>query len=473
MRIPGADEALEHLARWAGRGRWKEECMRAINTHFEPVCAKAGITEDELADALGEFHYEMVEACAFEDFCSCRPASRRRNVIDDYLDQRGWRESIQARDYLRALRGSVMSLYEVAEVKPDRGLVLRDLVRGGDQVEVDEQLGSQSAAIWDRIAARVLTIGGRHYLSGAVLHFEPEPADTLLRVFRISPKQAKRSIAEHLPALSEEQLRELDELLADRALALEGGARVFTWIWLAHTLRQLREPRPTLTNFDGEEVVFTKVRLAVAKEHRAEVARLLDQAPELARESKSDCWSWLRQDGEQSGIKPEGGMSLASWDETGALILGHGELRGKWLVLEVNSAARAERGKQMLMKLLGGLVTTPVTETQSLQSALAEHRARKRSSAEEAASKLPPEDAARVMGQLLDRHYRRVIDEPLPALGNLPPREAVSTLEGRQKVISWLKYLENGEGRRARKDATPPYDFSWMWRELGVLEERR
>jgi len=44
MRIPGADEAIEHLARWAGRGRWKEECMDAIAAHFEPVCAKSGIT---------------------------------------------------------------------------------------------------------------------------------------------------------------------------------------------------------------------------------------------------------------------------------------------------------------------------------------------------------------------------------------------------------------------------------------------
>ena len=161
--------------------------MRAVAAHFEPICTKAGITQDELAEALGEFHYEMVEACAFEDFCSRRP-SRRRNVIDDYLDQRGWKESIQARDYLRALRGSVMSLYEVVEVKPDRGLVLRDLVRGGEPVEVDEQLGSRSAARWDRIAARVLTIGGRHYLSGAVLHFEQEPADAVLRILRDKPR---------------------------------------------------------------------------------------------------------------------------------------------------------------------------------------------------------------------------------------------------------------------------------------------
>jgi len=169
----------------------------------------------------------------------------------------------------------------------------------------------------------------------------------------------------------------------------------------------------------------------------------------------------------------ESGVSRLSPVRSGlTLVLGHLQLRSKWLVLEVNSAARAERGKQMLMQLLSGLVATPITETQSVESALEEHRARKRSSAQDAAPKLPPEEA-RVMRELLDRHYRRVIAEPLPALGNLPPREAARTVEGREKVIDWLKYLENGEGRRAHREGTPPYDFSWMWRELGVLEERR
>ena len=77
------------------------------------------------------------------------------------------------------------------------------------------------------------------------------------------------------------------------------------------------------------------------------------------------------------------------------------------------------------------------------------------------------------MREFLDHHYRRVIDEPLPAVGNISPREAVCTAEGRKKVVGWLKYLENRENRRAQNEGTPPYDFSWMWRELGILEERR
>jgi hypothetical protein len=43
MRIPGAEEALDHVASWARRGRWKETCARTIAEHFEPVCMKAGM----------------------------------------------------------------------------------------------------------------------------------------------------------------------------------------------------------------------------------------------------------------------------------------------------------------------------------------------------------------------------------------------------------------------------------------------
>jgi len=94
-------------------------------------------------------------------------------------------------------------------------------------------------------------------------------------------------------------------------------------------------------------------------------------------------------------------MSLASWDETGALVLGHMELRGKWLVLEVNSSVRAERGQQMLTALLGGLVEGPLTETQSVESALEEPSGRKRGPARDVAPQLSPEEAARVMTELV------------------------------------------------------------------------
>jgi hypothetical protein len=170
--------------------------------------------------------------------------------------------------------------------------------------------------------------------------------------------------------------------------------------------------------------------------------------PELSREPKKDCWSWHRQDREARQSKADSGLSLASWDETGALVLGRIEMRGKWLVLEVNSVARAERGKRMLTELLGGLIGKPVTETQSVESALDEHSARKRSPAKDDKPALAPDETARVMREFLERHYRGVIDEPLPAIGDVSPREAVGSPEAPEKVIRWFKYLENGDRRR-------------------------
>jgi len=41
----------------------------------------------------------------------------------------------------------------------------------------------------------------------------------------------------------------------------------------------------------------------------------------------------------------------------------------------------------------------------------------------------------RVIKEFLDRHYRRLLDEPLPATGNVSPHEAVGTVDVRAKVI--------------------------------------
>ena len=85
---------------------------------------------------------------------------------------------------------------------------------------------------------------------------------------------------------------------------------------------------------------------------------------------------------------------------------------------------------------------------------------------------LSPELSREVMSEFLDNHYRAVLDQPIPALGNKTPRQSARSSVGRKKVVEWLKHLENGS---ARQPGTPmaDYDFSWMWEELGLSSERR
>ncbi len=57
-----------------------------------------------------------------------------RNVADEYLKRRGWKESAGARADIRALRTSVMSLYEVSDVVVGESFLARDLVIGAHAV---------------------------------------------------------------------------------------------------------------------------------------------------------------------------------------------------------------------------------------------------------------------------------------------------------------------------------------------------
>jgi hypothetical protein len=88
-------------------------------------------------------------------------------------------------------------------------------------------------------------------------------------------------------------------------------------------------------------------------------------------------------------------------------------------------------------------------------------------------SGLSPEDERALVRQGLDDHYRRVLDEPIPALGGKSPRAAAKTAKGREKVAACLKMLENHSARRPAGDPLGEYDFGWMWQELGLEAFRR
>ena len=83
-------------------------------------------------------------------------------------------------------------------------------------------------------------------------------------------------------------------------------------------------------------------------------------------------------------------------------------------------------------------------------------------------SGLSPEDERALIRQSAEDHYRHILDQPLPALGGKSPRTAAKTPKGREKVVAWLKTLENHSAKRPAGDPIGEYDFGWMWRKLDV-----
>jgi hypothetical protein len=92
-------------------------------------------------------------------------------------------------------------------------------------------------------------------------------------------------------------------------------------------------------------------------------------------------------------------------------------------------------------------------ETKSLEQALAEERPQ---DVPEPAI-LPPEAIA----DMQERMLRQWIDESIPALDGMTPREAVQTPEGRQMVLDLIDYIE---GQQALYPP-PPGMFTADYRE--------
>ena len=146
-------------------------------------------------------------------------------------------------------------------------------------------------------------------------------------------------------------------------------------------------------------------------------------------------------------------------------------------VVETMSRARMDRALQSLEGALGGLVTRGLTSYEDPMQALEHRREIDTRSPSGAASRTRDEgsdsaSAAEIVRQVTDAHYRRTLDDKVPMLGNRTPRECARTKAGRRKLVAWLKYLENAELHRAAGQGEEPHDFGWMWRELGVEEER-
>lgn len=114
------------------------------------------------------------------------------------------------------------------------------------------------------------------------------------------------------------------------------------------------------------------------------------------------------------------------------------------------------------------LVRAPLTEIQTID------QARESYAGAPPPDELPLEAATGLVHAMLDKQYRALLDEPVPMLGDRSPRQAARTPAGRDKLVAWLKVLENRSANQASPtDPMATYDFRWIWRELGVENLRR
>ena len=460
---------ISGLIAWSKREEWRGTFAELLDRHSAQARAAAGIEMEDVTGVLGDHAAAVLWGAAFEgQLATDLPDDR--NIAEDYLRRRGWKESASTRDYITGLRRSVISLFEVSGLVPGQSMQLRDLVRGGEPVRVSEKRGSEGLRQWDRIATRVVPLRDRAVISGTLMLFEHEAGEALLASLR----KVRTKVPSEVAATAREFGIEADAnalagmLTPDRLLAQ--AAFMFTNAWLDAALKAAQgRDRPELLNSEGDPLAFTVLHFPLLPGVTAERVREALAAVPALRPEGPTFWNWLAEPGAKPNAVPRRakGQTLTTTMEDGSLVLGTLELKGRRLSLEANSVARAERGRVLLEPVLAGLVGQPLAERVDLERMLAAERPPPEPSG------LSPEEERALVQQGLDDQYRRVLGEPIPALGGKSPRAAAKTAKGREKVAAWLKVLENHSARRSSGDPLGEYDFGWMWRELGVEALRR
>lgn len=348
-------------------------------------------------------------------------AEESDTVVDLFLDESEAKLTADERDFLERLSQAALRLYEVETIEPGVGVHLIDLWTA-TRLFVIERTATKEMVAWDLIGARVAPDGlGGNVFEGGLYLYPVESKDEVMRHFRRLYRRHHRKFP-----------------LDDANAFFRKHGVVFHHLWLSLVI--FPEP-PEVVTSDGDPLVFC--RSVFDTEEPDAIRDLVSAQPEI------------RGNSEGSFVWEAGGIVLGTWS-----------IEGNRVLFETNSQERATRGREWLDALAGDRVRYRATALETIEQTINELR-RHRPKYATLEPEEPPVEEDGAVRELYDRHYHDWIDRPLLALANRTPRDAARSRLWRRKLVEMLKGFENMTQRGALH-GRQPYDFRWIWRELGL-----
>ena len=85
---------------------------------------------------------------------------------------------------------------------------------------------------------------------------------------------------------------------------------------------------------------------------------------------------------------------------------------------------------------------------------------------------MSPGEAIELNQTLHEQIYRNWHNEPIPALGNKTPKQAMRSKAGRRDVVQLLKSYETQDERRAEEEGRPSIDYGFLWEKVAISREK-
>jgi hypothetical protein len=307
-------------------------------------------------------------------------------------------------------------------VEKGRGFRLRDMFTGQER-DVIERSASSNATRGDMLYGTVVSAGGVTVLDAtASLLFSPDDRLAVLS-FRKAHPQLAAAPSDAVVADWDIELRELYLALSDRVSSP-------TFPELQNTDGHPIEFQTVFYDIDSAQAAFDGLR-HLAVDHSAEELES-DIKRSAAGEVSEALVPWLRRDDEHEG-------ETGSHTSLGQIHIGPRELR-----VEVNSVERAAIVRGIIEEALGTGARYRRSESTTVEEARHKHGPGLSSGDPHGVGPSADDspELRELLTALLSRHYRKWVDDPLPALAGKSPRESVQDAEGRERVRALVDELE-------------------------------
>jgi hypothetical protein len=343
-------------------------------------------------------------------------------VADAFFEENERRLSAEERDWFAAQRDAWLSIWEVMQVEP--GIVhVRDLLTGQKRV-VHEERASRSLVARDTMLARMIDYRGTSYFGGT--HNRP-----------LSPGNAVVVIDDVRKKL---RVRKADVPVERLRYSKIGRFMIDCWSDIVGVRDEHYSVPPTMQNTDGDPLLFVTETFGFDSVNRAEIEKRL-AAMEGLHEARAI--------GEGTEL-----VFVRGADET---VLARVVVMSDRLQIETNSDNRADAFGRRVRDACAGLLNESWRDTQSLSSVVPSDAPQPKP--------VPSEEERAMFRQIKEKHYRKWMDLPIPALEGQTPRAAARSAKSREKLELLLRELENRENHLPEDER---FDIERLRSELGL-----
>ncbi|MCF7794597.1 MAG: SEC-C domain-containing protein [Candidatus Cloacimonetes bacterium] len=376
-----------------------------------------------------------------QDFFPDLKNLKNQTIAELYLTKNIMNLTSNERDYIRCVKSNPFSFYQIMDIKYDHYVIINDIFTG-DTFKVLDYLLSRSVQINTFIYCRVIHIQNVNFILGcSSINIPPE--------YKIQLLSLKKEILESEKKITKSILFDWSDEIREEYFALYNS---------------LTRP-PKLVNKNGDPLSFNDIIYEISDPHKIWESLKHLSSPltkeEFLERAEFDAEGNLYKI-EFSWLSPQKGNDIIS------SIYAYIQIEGNELVVSVNSDKRAKYARKKMKSLLGNNAKYKLTKTKPYENAKREFSQQPEIEPDPKMKEFEESpEFKELIDNFLENHWKNWINEKIPALGNITPKQALHNEIDKEKLITLLDKFERDDNKLDPKMKQIKY-IKWVRKELGL-----